>query len=120
MQGLILNDKKSSVSINKEYLAARVERLLFTEVGHILGYPDYGSRLNEFLHEQLDDTTAEDIINEITFLFQTYEPDIEIEDILVDILYSESSQTGIVIKMNLYIIETGEVQEITIPKIFES
>lgn len=120
MQGLVLNDKKTSVLIDKDYIGARIERLLFTKSGDVLGYPDYGSLLDDFFHEQLDETTSEDLINEITFLFQTYEPELEIEDISIEILGTDSGQTGILIKMNIYVVENETIEEISIFKIYES
>ena len=120
MQGLVLNDKKSSIVADKNYIGSRIERLLFTKSGDVLGYPDYGSLIDDFFHEPEDETTAEDLINEITFLFQSYEPDLEIEDISIEILGTDSGQNGIIINMNIYVIETNTLEEISIFKIYES
>jgi phage baseplate assembly protein W len=119
-QGIIFNNKNSSVKFDKDYLSARLERLLFVEKSEILGFPDFGSYLPEFFHEPEDETIAEEIINEITFLIQTYEPDLEIEDITAEILGTDSGQNGILIKMNIYIIETQTIEEIKIFKIQET
>ena len=118
-QGLAFNNKDYSIKSDKDLLAARLERLLFIEHNEILGFPDFGSYLSELFHEPEDETIAEEIINEIIFLVQSYEPDLEIQDITAEILGTESGQNGILIKMNIYILETQSVEEITIFKIQE-
>ena len=119
MSGLVFNNRDYSVKYNKDHLSARLERLLFVEKGAILGNPDFGSYLNELFHEPEDETLAEEIINEIIFLVQTYEPDLDIEDITAEILGTDSGQNGILIKMNIYIIPTETIEEIQIFKIQE-
>lgn len=119
LQGLVLNNRDYSVKYNKDLLSSRIERLLFIEKGEMLGYPDFGSYLNELFHEPEDETLAEEIINEIIFLVQTYEPDLDIEDITAEILGTDSGQNGILIKMNIYIIPTETIEEIQIFKIQE-
>lgn len=119
MKGLILNNLSSSVAEENNYIRARVERLLFIPEGEILGIPDFGSKLLEFFHEPSDETTADDIINEITFLMQEREPELDIDDIFVEILGSDSGQSGLLIKMNIYDNTTQQQQEIQFFKIIE-
>ena len=119
MKGLILNNLNFAVAEDNNYLSARIERLLFIPEGEILGIPDFGSKLIEFFHEPLDETSADDIINEITFLMQEREPEIDIDDIFVEILNSDSGQNGLLIKMNVYDNTTQQQQEIEFFKIIE-
>ena len=119
MKGLILNNLVSSVAEDNDYIRARIERLLFIPEGEILGIPDFGSKLIEFLHEPADETTADDIINEISFLMQEREPEIDIDDIFVEILNNDSGQSGLLIRMNIYDNTTQQEQEIEFFKIIE-
>jgi phage baseplate assembly protein W len=119
MQGLSLNSDNYSVTSNVNYIRSRLERLLFIPEGEILGNPDYGSRLDEFFHEPLDDTTADDIINEIVFLMQEREPDLELEDISVNILNDDSGANGLLISMTVYNLVDQETEIIEFFKIIE-
>ena len=119
MQGLALNSNNRSVAEGMDYIRSRLERLLFIPEGEILGNPDYGSRLNEFFHEPLDETTADDIINEIVFLMQEREPEIELEDISINIVNNDSSSSGIIISMTVYNVTDQESQIIEFFKIIE-
>jgi phage baseplate assembly protein W len=119
MQGLALNNNNSSVVDGQNYIRSRLERLLFIPEGEILGNPDYGSRLYEFFHEPLDDTSADDIINEIVFLMQEREPEIELEDISVNILNDDSGSSGIIISMTVYNVVDQESEIIEFFKIIE-
>lgn len=119
MQGLSLNSDNYSVTDGVNYIRSRLERLLFIPEGEILGNPDFGSRLNEFFHEPLDDTSADDIINEIVFLIQEREPSIELEDISVNILNNDSGSNGLLISMTVYNVIDQESQLIEFFKIIE-
>jgi phage baseplate assembly protein W len=119
MKGLIFNNLMSSVADNSDYIRARIERLLFIPEGEILGFPDYGSAIQDFFHEIEDDISADDIINEITFLMQEREPELEIDDIYIEILNADAGQNGILIRMNIYDNTSQQNQEIEFFKIVE-
>lgn len=119
MQGLILSNGKGYIAEGKDYVRARLERLFFIPEGEILGYPDYGSALESFFHEPLDDTSADDIINEIVFLMQERENEIELEDISVNILNDNSGGTGLIASVSVYNIVDSEAETIEFFKIIE-
>jgi phage baseplate assembly protein W len=119
MKGLAIGNNSAFIAEDKEYLKYRLERLLYVSEGEALGYPDWGSKINEIFHEPEDETSADEIINEIVFLIQERDPDVEIEDIYVDILGLDSGANGIIIKMNVYSPDAEEVQLIEFFKINE-
>jgi phage baseplate assembly protein W len=119
MEGPVLNSKNSSILSGNSYIAARLERLFFISEGEMLGNPDYGSRLIEFFHEPLDETTADDIINEISFLMQEREPEIELEDITVSILNDDSGSNGLIISLTVYNVVDQETEVIEFFKVIE-
>ena len=120
MQGFILDENGGRLGEGNEYIRSRIERLMFTSEESILGYPDWGSRIpNEFLHEPEDETTADEIIGEVAFLFQAREPEIFLDSISVDILGMDLGRNGLVVNMTVSEPQATEVENIQFFKIVE-
>lgn len=69
----------------------RLERLIFQKEGGLLGNPDFGSLVLNYLADPDDRVSQFDIINEISILMQTYEPDLS----LIDASVSSGNEPGI-------------------------
>jgi hypothetical protein len=120
MKGLIIEDLGGRLAEGNEYIRNRIERLVFIPEDSILGYPDWGSRIpSEFLQEPEDETTADEIINEMSFLFQSREPEIFLDSVSVNILGMDSGSNGLVVQLNVYEPQATEVENIEFFKIVE-
>lgn len=81
---LLFNEEEFKIGTYDESVRDSLRRLLFTKIGEIPGLPEIGSRLHLYFHGPVDDESATDILNECTFLIQTYEPRINLNGILVN------------------------------------
>lgn len=81
---LLFNEEELKIGTLEESIRDSVRRLLFTKIGEIPGLPEIGSRLHLFFDQPADEITANDILDECTFLIENYEPRITLRAILVD------------------------------------
>jgi len=120
-KGLVLDDAGFRIASGKEYWASRVERLIFEVEDGVLGRPDWGSRMSEFLQEPEDTTLANEIINEISFLFAKREPQLELTSVAVNLVSNESTH-GISVEVGVlmpYSDSEDEEQTISFFRILE-
>lgn len=115
MKGLGFSPTKGpSILQSSELYHSRLERLFFTPEGALLGNPDWGSRIpNEFFYEPADLLSANEILNECTFLLTEREPLLTIDELTVNILDGESGNTGVLIKADVFSPPPDE-EEITV------
>lgn len=110
-----MTDKGGKVASGKELIASRLERLFFTHEGGQLGNPEWGSRIpGEFFFEAADEITANEIINEISFLISTYETNINLLEASVDILASNNADNAFIMKATVSELELEEEEPIEI------
>lgn len=108
LKGMILDDQGLRIGEGKEYYTARVERLLFESEGGLLGHPDWGSRISEFIMEPEDETTAQEIINETGFLFQNREDVLELSSMSVQIIPSNTGSNGFAFEVGVLMPESAD------------
>lgn len=120
MKGLILNESGIKIAEDKEYYASRAERLLFEPEGGILGAPDWGSRMNEFFFEPEDESLANEMINEASFLFSKREDILSLSSMSINIIPTTNGSNGFVFSVGVeYPEQIDEEQEIKFFKIIE-
>lgn len=119
MNGLVLSQSGGKESFDKEYVRERLSRLFFVPEGSVLGTPDWGSQLPALLHEPSDETTADDAINELDFLFSSREPDLELDSVEVSILELGNGNEGLVINCGVLLPSEQEVTELQFFQILE-
>lgn len=81
---LLFNEEELKIGTYEESVRDSLRRLIFTKIGEILGFPEIGSRIYLYFHGPVDEQSAADILEEITFLIQTYEPRINLKSVLVN------------------------------------
>lgn len=119
MKGLVIDDKGARIAEGKDHTSAKIERLFFTQEGGILGHPQWGSRIIEYFYEPSDEESANEIINEMTFLLNERDT-IEIDELSVDLIAGESGSNGVILKVNAFTEESQlEPQEIEFFRIVE-
>lgn len=95
---IVESPKISKISEGSELIGAHLERLLFTQPGQILGFPEFGSRVPEFAFWQpANQETAADIVEEIEDVIGLYEPRIVLQNITVNFNQMSGGNTGLVI-----------------------
>jgi hypothetical protein len=108
MKGLVLDERGIRIGEGKDYYHSRVERLIFEAEGGILGYPDWGSRIPEFIMEPEDETSAQEMINETSFLFQNREDLLEISSMAVEIIPSNTGANGFAFQLGILLPEAAD------------
>lgn len=119
MNGLVLTSNGGKDAHDKEYLRERLSRLFFVPEGSVLGYPDWGSQLPTLLHEPSDETTSDDAINELDFLFSSREPTLELDSVEVSILELGNGNEGLVVNCGVVLPQDSEVTELQFFQILE-
>lgn len=119
MNGLVLTSNGGKESYDKEYVRERLSRLFFVPEGSVLGYPDWGSQVPALLHEPSDETTADDVINELDFLFSSREDTLELDSVEVSILELGSGNEGLVVKCEVALPQESETTELQFFQILE-
>ena len=56
MNGLIITPDETTMAEDAAYIHARLERLLFTGIGDVLGFPNDGSKIMNYFWENLWET----------------------------------------------------------------
>ena len=105
---LLFNEEEFKIGTYDESVRDSLRRLLFTWLGEIPGFPEIGSRLYLYFHGPCDEQAANDILEECTFLIQTYEPRVTLKKMLVNF-----DGHGIQIDINYVIINDPAQQDRT-------
>ena len=119
MNGLVLTQSGGKEAYGLEYVRERVARLMFVLEGSVLGYPDWGSQVYSILHEPSDDTTADDITNELDFLFSSREDTLELDSVEVSLVEMGNGNEGLVVNANVFLPQDEEVTELQFFQILE-
>lgn len=116
--GLVITDTFSKIAFDKELFRYRIERLLFTEEGSLLGDPQWGSLLPTYFFEPRDTILIKDIIKEIEYLIKTFEERINLIELRVGLVgEAQGSSEGMIINVDYEIKDTGEVDQIQFFKV---
>lgn len=119
MKGLILTKNGGKEAQGKEYVSERLQRLFFVPEGSILGHPDWGSQIPSLLHEPLDETSADDLINEMDFLFSSREDYVELDSAEVSIVELGAGKDGIVMNLGVILPQEEEIVDLEFFSILE-
>lgn len=111
---LLFNEEEFKIGTYEESIRDSLRRLLFTKIGSIPGLPELGSRLYLFFDEPSDEISANDILSEIQFLIETYEPRIALKSLLVDY-----DGNGIIVNIK-YTINTDTNGEVRSAEFYET
>lgn len=76
IKGIALTENGFKILKDNNLLHARMERLLFSGIGGLIGHPQEGSFIPQMLWDQEDEETAFDIINEAEELISNDMPEI--------------------------------------------
>ena len=69
---------------NANAIARSVRNIVMTSPGEKFFQPDFGSRVSKLLFENIDDTTASQIQEEIEFSITNYEPRVSLRNVQVN------------------------------------
>lgn len=100
---VVLDDYKSA--------AAHLERLIFTPLDSIPGMLGIGSKVPDFLDEPMDEETAEDILEEIEFLFDNYEPRLTLNETTIELRSMDRDKEGVLITLSISPHSNEEIRE---------
>ena len=84
MKGLFLNSNGIGIANDENLLAARLERLFFSEIGESHGYLEEGSRILDYFYEGDTVDNARSILTEVKILLSVYESNFIPEYMRVD------------------------------------
>lgn len=76
---------------NENAIARSIRNLVLTAPGDVPFNPELGSRVNELLFENLDNLTASSIASEIENTITTYEPRVNLEEVVVTANFENNS-----------------------------
>lgn len=76
---------------NENAIARSIRNLVLTAPGDAPFNPELGSRVNELLFENLDNLTASSIASEIENTITTYEPRVNLEEVVVTANFENNS-----------------------------
>jgi len=102
-----------------ELVGRRIERLLFTEPYGYLGKPEIGSLIPQMLYGPMTEQDALDIVNEIEFLIKNAEPDLDLEEISVQMVPMSTEAAGIAITIKGSAFDSNESVDLQFFKIRE-
>jgi phage baseplate assembly protein W len=111
---LLFNEQEFKIGTYDESVRDSFRRLLFVKIGEIPGLPEIGSRLYLYFHGPCDEEAANDILSEITFLIQTYEPRVTLKSLLVNF---DGQTINVSIK---YVINTDPTQQVREAQFYET
>lgn len=111
---LLFNEEELKIGTLEESIRDSLRRLLFTKIGEIPGLPDIGSRLYLYFDEPADEVSANDILNEVQFLIENYEPRITTTALLVDY-----DGNGVIVEIK-YIINSDPTQTERFAEFYET
>ena len=78
---------------------SQLERLLFTEIGTVPGYPDWGSRIPDYMYDGMTTDLAADILREVKYLISTYETRITLLTAKVTLRNASQENVGVIIEI---------------------
>lgn len=93
-------DKGWQVLTDSDLYNNRLERLIFQKEGGLLGNPDFGSLVLDYLNDPDDRVAHFDIMNEIAVLIEDNEPDLALREATVE---SQNTTIGNVITVRLQV-----------------
>ncbi|MCM1539757.1 MAG: GPW/gp25 family protein [Blautia sp.] len=99
-------------SSDSENIRQSVEIILLTEPGERMMHPKFGTKLRQFLFENMDSQTREMISREVRNSLQMWEK--RIRDIRVDARLSPESQGELHVAVTYYIIGREEEERIEV------
>ena len=76
---------------NENAIARAIRNLVLTYPGERLFNANLGSRISKSLFENIDSISANSIKNEIEYTIRTYEPRVELDDVIVDPDYDNNN-----------------------------
>jgi phage baseplate assembly protein W len=76
---------------NETAIARAVRNLILTYPGERLFNQNLGSRISKSLFENIDPISANSIKSEIEYTIRTYEPRVELTDVIVDPDYDDNN-----------------------------
>ena len=62
-------------------IAKSISNIITTSIGTVPGYPEFGCNVEEYLFEQLDNFTKDNIMSAIEYAINKFEPRVNILDI---------------------------------------
>ncbi len=83
--------KDIAILYNDQALLESVTNIIATEPGQRIMYPDFGTKLNQYVFEPIDPITAFNIQKEIEFALTKYEP--RIENLFINVTPQEDLNT---------------------------
>lgn len=97
MKGLNTLVTPIKISEDAELVVSRLERLLFTQRGTVLGEPEFGSFIPELLYEPAELGLAKEILRELEAVIIENESEIVLEglDVALDTLNDEGFEEGV-------------------------
>lgn len=99
------------LDLNENYdesIKSMIMHIIFSQKGHRLRKPEFGSNLIKYIYEPSTDVTLEDVKNEISQSIRKWIPNIEFTDI--NIYDDEKNEYGKIITVHYNIIK-GNVKE---------
>jgi hypothetical protein len=96
---------------NGNAIARSVKNLVLTSPGEKFFQPDFGSRINSLLFEQLNDVTASEVRDEIENVIKRFEPRVELLKVNVLPNY-DSNELSCTVTYNIIGIE-AQAQQLT-------
>lgn len=97
MKGLNTLISPIKISEDAELVVSRLERLLFTQRGTVLGEPEFGSFLFDLMYEPAEVGLAKEILRELEAVITENEQEIVLEnlDVALDTLNDEGFEEGV-------------------------
>lgn len=97
MKGLNTLVSPIKISQDAELVVSRLERLLFTPLGTVLGEPEFGSFIPSLMYEPAEIGLTREVLRELEKLIVDNEPEIVLENlgVALDTLNDEGFEEGI-------------------------
>jgi phage baseplate assembly protein W len=111
-----LTSTNNDVVVKEDVLAINnaITNILSTYPGEIPGRPNFGSRIQEYLHEFIDEITISGIEEEVENVLLEFEERIEVQDVVV-----KGIQEDEIIVVNIYYTVLSNGQEAFYSNTFE-
>lgn len=122
MKGLNTLSNPIKISSDAELVASRLERLIFTPKGTVLGEPEFGSNIPFLLQEPIEVGLAREILRELEELIFQNEQDIVLEslDVVLDTINEEGNEEGIVnIRVGFYMKNAENPEQALVAEFFK-
>ena len=111
MKGLVITDNnleiKTFSGTDRSLIEASIERLLFLELGGIMGALTIGSRILDYFFELATAKNAQAIMEEVKFLVTNFEPRIILNAVGINLI-PEQGTIGILILLNYSLVENPD------------